>query len=117
MVRISIKRWVGNFVTRYSITEGALRGVALGTSVRYYDGKPPRGGGGRRRADFARHHHGRHADRESLHQLPPENRPHHVAGADERNNVFNKITDQGAQYRYPRYTEPRQFIYTLSAQF
>jgi hypothetical protein len=33
------------------------------------------------------------------------------------NNVFNQITDQGAQYRYPRYTEPRQFIYTLTAQF
>ena len=33
------------------------------------------------------------------------------------NNVFEKITDQGAQYRYPRFTEPRQFIYTLSAHY
>jgi hypothetical protein len=33
------------------------------------------------------------------------------------NNIFNRITDQGAQYRYPRFTEPRQFIYTLTAQF
>ena len=33
------------------------------------------------------------------------------------NNILDKVTDQGAQYRYPRYTEPRQFIYTLTARF
>ena len=33
------------------------------------------------------------------------------------NNLFDEVTDQGAQYRYPRYTDPRQIIYTLTAQF
>jgi outer membrane receptor protein involved in Fe transport len=117
MVRISIKRWVGNLVTRYTITEGGLRGLALGTSVRYYDGKP------------------RVAAVVDGVQILPDTitedtltvnpfvsyqrkigRITWVAQVNV-NNVFDKITDQGAQYRYPRFTEPRQFIYTLSAHY
>ena len=117
MVRISIKRWTGNFVTRYSFTEGALKGLAVGGSVRFYDGKP------------------RVAAIVGGVEILPETFTEDTwtvnpfvsyrrklgritwLGQLNVNNVFDRITDQGAQYRYPRYTEPRQFVYTLTAQF
>ena len=117
MVRISIKRWVGNFVTRYTITEGGLKGLALGASARYYDGKPRVAAvvdGVRVLPDTT--------TEDTLTVNPFISYRRRIGRITwlaqvNVNNVFDKITDQGAQYRYPRYTEPRQFIYTLSAQF
>lgn len=116
-VRVSIKRWVGNLVTRYTFTAGALKGLALGGSVRYFDGKPRReavvGGVEVLPAMFT----------DSQWTVNPFVSYRHRFGRItwtaqvNLNNVFNTITDQGAQYRYPRYTEPRQIIYTLNAQF
>ena len=40
MVKVSIPRRTGSFVTRFSFREGAIKGFSLGTAVRYYDGKP-----------------------------------------------------------------------------
>ena len=40
MVKVSIPRRTGSFVTRYTFSEGICRGLALGTAARYYDGKP-----------------------------------------------------------------------------
>jgi outer membrane receptor for ferric coprogen and ferric-rhodotorulic acid len=116
-VRISAKRWVGNAVTRYTFTEGVLRGFALGGSVRYFDGKPRReaevGGIAVLPETFT-------DDQWTVNPFASYRRKlgrlTWIAQVNV-NNVFNKVTDQGAQYRYPRYTEPRQFIYTLTTQF
>ena len=97
--------------------EGAVRGISLGTAVRYYDGKP-------RVAAIV----------DNVQVLPDTTTKQQLTvspfvsyrrkigritwtGQVNVNNIFNRITDQGAQYRYPRFTEPRQFIYTLTAQF
>jgi outer membrane receptor for ferric coprogen and ferric-rhodotorulic acid len=117
MVRVSIPRWTGSFVTRYRVSEGALRGLGIGTGVRYYSGKP--------RAP---------AIVDLVQVLPDGVTKQHLTvspfvsyrrkvgrltwtGQVNVNNISNRITDQGAQYRYPRYTEPRQYVYTLTAQF
>jgi outer membrane receptor protein involved in Fe transport len=117
MVKVSIPRRTGSFVTRYSFREGAVRGLSLGGAVRYYDGKP-------RVAAVV----------DGVQVLPDTITKQHLTvspfasyrrkigrltwtGQVNVNNIFNRITDQGAQYRYPRYTEPRQYIYTLTAQF
>ena len=117
MVRISVPRQTGSLVTRYTLREGAFKGLALGTSARYYAGKP-------RVAAIV----------DLVPVLPDVITDDHWTvnpfvsyrrkigritwtGQLNVNNIFNKITDQGAQYRYPRFTEPRQFIYTLTAQF
>lgn len=117
MVRISAQRWVGNIVTRYSFTRGNLKGLAVGGSVRYADGKP------RREAVVG--------GVAVLPETTTENQWTVNPFASYRrrigrinwtaqvniNNLFDEVTDQGAQYRYPRYTEPRQIITTLTAQF
>jgi hypothetical protein len=117
MVKVSIPRRTASFVTRYSFLEGAAKGITLGTAARYYDGKP-------RVAAIV----------DNVQVLPDTiTKPQLIVspfisyrrklgritwtGQMNVNNIFNRITDQGAQYRYPRFTEPRQFIYTLTAQF
>ena len=117
MVKISIPRRTGSLVTRYTFSEGTLRGFALGTAARYYDGKP-------RVAAIV----------DGVVVLPDTITKQQLTispfasyrrkigrltwtGQVNVNNMFNRITDQGAQYRYPRYTEPRQYIYTLTTQF
>src|SRR5205814_4220008 len=117
MVKVSIPRRTGSFVTRYSFREGAVKGLSLGTGMRYYDGKP-------RVAAIV----------DNVQILPDTvTKPQLTVspfasyrrkigrltwtGQVNVNNIFNRITDQGAQYRYPRFTEPRQFIYTLYTQF
>jgi outer membrane receptor protein involved in Fe transport len=117
MVRVSTTRWVGSAVTRYSFTQGALKGLAVGGSVRYYDGKPRVAavvGGVPVLPDTFTDH---------LWTVNPFASYRRKIGRltwtaqVNVNNLFDTITDQGAQYRYPRYTEPRQIIYTLTAQF
>jgi iron complex outermembrane recepter protein len=117
MVRVSAKRWVGNLVTRYTITEGALKGFAVGGSVRYFDGKPRRevvvGGVEVLPETFTE-------DQWTFNPFASyRRRIGRITWTAQVNvnNLFNEVTDQGAQYRYPRYTEPRQIIYTLNAQF
>jgi outer membrane receptor protein involved in Fe transport len=117
MVRKSIKRWIGSAVTRYSFMQGALKGVTIGGSVRYVDGKP-------RAASVV----------DGVTVLPDAVTDHQwtvnpfvsyrckVARVlwtvqVNVNNVFDEVTDQGTQYRYPRYTEPRQIVSTLTARF
>ena len=117
MVKVSIPRRTGSFVTRYTFREGIARGLSLGTAVRYFDGKP-------RVAAVV----------DGVQVLPEPITKQHLTvspfasyrrkigrltwtGQINVNNIFNRITDQGAQYRYPRYTEPRQYIYTLTTQF
>jgi hypothetical protein len=116
-VRISAKRWVGNAVTRYTFTQGTLKGLALGGSVRYFDGKPRReaevGGIAVLPETFTDNQWTVNPFVSYRRKLGPLTWTAQVNVS----NVFNKVTDQGAQYRYPRYTEPRQIIYTLTAQF
>jgi outer membrane receptor protein involved in Fe transport len=117
MVRVSLKRWTGNLVSRYTVSQGAFKGLAVGGSIRYYDGKP------RREAVVG--------GVQVLPEIVTDNswtinpfisyrrklgRVMWTAQVNV-NNVFDEVTDQGAQYRYPRYTEPRQIIYTLNTQF
>ena len=117
MVRISIPRRTGTFVTRYSFTETALKGLSLGTAMRYYDGKP--------RVAAVVDNVAVLPDTITKPQLtvsPFVSYRRKIGritwvGQVNVNNLFNRITDQGAQYRYPRYTEPRQYVYTLTAMF
>jgi hypothetical protein len=33
------------------------------------------------------------------------------------NNVFNNRSDQGNTWRFPRYLDPRQFVFTTTVAF
>ncbi len=109
-----IRRETANITTRYSFTEGRLRGLAIGTSARYAKGKPRAAlsSGGvvvlpATRTDdyvlvnpFASYRR-KLLNRNWTLQLNV-------------NNVLGLNSDQGNSYTWPRKTEPRQFITTLT---
>jgi outer membrane receptor for monomeric catechols len=104
-------------VTRYSFTEGTLKGLALGGSLRYRDGKPRAGavvGGVMVLPETFTEHQWTVGPFVSYRRTVAR-----VTWTMQVNvkNLFNDVTDQGTQYRYPRYTEPRQIVTTLTAQF
>lgn len=111
-----VRRETANITTRYSFTEGRLRGLAIGTSARYAKGKPRAAlsSGGvvvlpATRTDdyvlvnpFASYRR-KLLNRNWTLQLNV-------------NNVLGLNSDQGNSYTWPRKTEPRQYITTLTVE-
>ncbi len=110
----AVRRETANITARYSFTEGRLKGFALGSSARYALGKARAGlsSGG-------------------VVVLPPTKTDDYVLVnpfASYRrklfgrnwtlqlnvNNVFDLRSDQGNSYTWPRFTEPRQYITTVT---
>jgi outer membrane receptor for ferric coprogen and ferric-rhodotorulic acid len=113
----AVRRETANLTTRYSFTQGGLRGLSVGTSARYALGKARAGlsSGG-------------------VVVLPPTKTDDYVLvnpfvsyrrkvlGRNwtlqlNVNNVFNLHSDQGNSYTWPRYTEPRQWITTVTVEW
>ncbi len=106
-----------NLTTRYSFTEGRLRGLALGGSVRHIFGK-----------DWAAINVG---GQEVLPEKTTDDQYVVSPFASYRgkwrnigwtaqvnvNNLFDKVTDQGTAYRYTRWTDPRQIITTFTVTY
>jgi outer membrane receptor for ferric coprogen and ferric-rhodotorulic acid len=111
------KRATASLTTRYTFTQGPLRGFAAGVGARYTKGKPWVNllvGGVEvlpaiKTDDVIltnpffsyRRKFGRTAWTFQLNI----------------NNLFDVHSDQGNSYRWPRYTEPRQFVYTTTVGF
>ena len=109
----------GSFVTRYDLREGRLRGLGLGTSVRWAHGRVRDPGGlfitgqlvvpERQNADelvvspFAKY----------TFKVGPVRWTAQV----NVDNAFNNVTNQGRIARYPRYTEPRLITLTNFIRF
>ncbi len=113
----AVRRETANLTTRYSFTEGRFKGFAVGLSTRYALGKARSAlsSGGQvilpatktdstilvnpfvtyRRKFFGR---------SWTTQLNV-------------NNIFNLHSDQGNSYTWPRFTEPRQFITTVTMEW
>jgi outer membrane receptor protein involved in Fe transport len=111
------RRANASLTTRYSITEGALRGFSAGVSARYARGKP--------RAILAI---------AGVTVLPETTTDDYILtnpflayrrklGRQQLtaqlnvNNVFNVKSDQGNSWRWARYTEPRQYVTTVTVGF
>ncbi len=111
------KRANASVTTRYSFTEGALRGFSIGAAARYTRGKP------RAVLNIA-----------GVEVLPETTTDDTVlvnpfiayrrkwgrynwTAQLNVNNVFDLKSDQGNSWRWPRYTEPRQFVSTVTLGF
>ncbi len=113
----AVRRETANLTTRYSFTEGRLKGAAVGVSTRYALGKARAGlsSGG-------------------VVVLPPTTTDSYVlvnpfvsyrrkiAGFSTTlqlnvNNVLGLNSDQGNSYTWPRKTEPRQYVTTATVEF
>jgi outer membrane receptor for ferric coprogen and ferric-rhodotorulic acid len=108
------KRATASITTRYTFTQGALKGFAAGVSARYQRGKP-----------------WVNLVIAGVEVLPPITTEDIVLTNPffsyrrkvgrtswtlqlNINNLFDRKIDQGNSYRWPRYTEPRQFVYTAT---
>ena len=112
-----MRRETANITTRYSFLEGRLKGLAIGTSARYALGKARAGlsSGG-------------------VVVLPPTKTDNYVLVNPfisyrrriarlnwslqlNVNNVLDLHSDQGNSYTWPRYTEPRQYVTSVTVDF
>ncbi|MBI5693876.1 MAG: TonB-dependent receptor plug domain-containing protein [Verrucomicrobia bacterium] len=111
------KRATGSLTTRYSFTEGRLRGVTTGVAARYTRGRDRAG-----------------VTISGVQVLPPSTTEDYILVnpfvAYRRklgrfnwtlqlnvNNVFDEKVDVGNGYTWARYTEPRQYVTTLTVGF
>jgi outer membrane receptor for ferric coprogen and ferric-rhodotorulic acid len=111
------KRATANLTTRYTFTTGPLKGFAAGVGARYAKGKPRIAllvGGievvpARETDDYILTNPFFSCRRKF-------GRTHWTLQLN-INNVFGVHSDQGNHFRWPRYTEPRQFVYTATVGF
>jgi outer membrane receptor for ferric coprogen and ferric-rhodotorulic acid len=106
-----------SLVTRYTFTEDRLKGISVGVAARYLKGKP-----------WARRVVA------NIEVLPARDTDDYILTNPflfytrkigklnwrfqlNVNNVFDVRSNQGNGYTWPRYTEPRQFVYTTTVQF
>ncbi|MFM9956134.1 MAG: TonB-dependent receptor plug domain-containing protein [Opitutaceae bacterium] len=106
-----------SLVSRYSFTEGTLKGVSTGVAARYQRGKP-----------------WVNLVIANVEVRPAITTPDYVLVNPfvsyrrkigrtnwtfqvNVNNLTNVNSNQGNSWRWPRYTEPRQFVYTATAAF
>jgi outer membrane receptor for ferric coprogen and ferric-rhodotorulic acid len=106
-----------NLTSRYTFTQGALRGLSVGGSMRYVFGKP-----------WAAINVGGQTvlpakDTDSYVVVSPfvsyrvKWRKISWTAQVNVNNLFDKVTDQGTAYRYTRWSDPRQIITTVSVSY
>ncbi len=113
----AVRRETANITTRYTFTEGRLKGFALGTSARYANGKARAGlsSGGvvvlppTKTDDYILVNPFASYRRKVLDRL--------VTVQLNVNNVFDLRSDQGNSYTWPRFTEPRQYVTTVTVDF
>jgi len=106
-----------NLTSRYTFTQGALHGVAIGGSVRYIFGKPwaPITVGGQTVLPAK--------DTDDYYVVSPFASYRRRFGKTtwtaqvNVNNLLAKVTDQGTAYRYTRWSDPRQIITTDSVSY
>ena len=106
-----------SLTSRYTFTQGALRGLSVGGSARYVFGKP-----------WAAINVGGQTvlpekDTVDYYVVSPfvsyRRKFSKMAWTAQLNvnNLFDKVTDQGSAYRYTRWSDPRQIITTVSVSY
>ncbi len=103
--------------TRYSFTQGGMKGFALGGSVRYVQGKD------RAAVSVGGVEVLPETKTENYYVVSPFITYRRKIGRTtwtaqvNVNNLFDKVSDQGTAWRYPRWTDPRQIITTVSLSY
>jgi len=113
----SVRRETASLVTRYSFDRGDLKGLALGVSARYALGKLRVNGPGNTVAGTILYPAGRTNDYVLINPFASYKRK--LLGRTwtlqlNVNNVFDLRSDQGNSWTWPRYTDPRQYITSIS---
>jgi hypothetical protein len=109
----------GNFVTRYEFRDGALRGLSLGTAVRWAHGRV-RDPGGLTITGVLVIPERQNADElivSPFLKYSARFGPVRWTGQLNVDNAGNNVTNQGRIARYPRYTDPRQITLTNFFRF
>jgi len=115
-----VRRETASLVTRYSFDRGELKGLALGVSTRYALGKLRVNNPGNTVAGRILYPAGRTNDHVLVNPFASYRRK--LFGRTwtlqvNVNNVFDLRSDQGNNWTWPRFTDPRQYITSLSVDW
>jgi outer membrane receptor for ferric coprogen and ferric-rhodotorulic acid len=115
-----VRRETASLVTRYSFDRGDLKGLALGVSARYALGKLRVNNPGNTVAGRILYPAGRTNDHVLVNPFASYRRK--LLGRTwtlqvNVNNVFDLRSDQGNNWTWPRFTDPRQYITSLSVDW
>ncbi len=110
----AVRRETANLTTRYSFTQGKLKGFAIGTSARYAMGKPraAQSSGGVVVLPATKTSSTILVNPFVSYRRKFFNR--NVTAQLNVNNVLGLNSDQGNSYTWPRKTEPRQYVTTVT---
>ena len=113
----AVRRETANITTRYSFTQGKLKGLAIGTSARYAMGKPRAAlsSGGVVVLPATKTSSTILVNPFVSYRRKFFNR--NVTAQLNVNNVLGLNSDQGNSYTWPRKTEPRQYVTTVTVQW
>jgi len=114
-----VRRETANLITRYSFERGSLRGLSLGVSARYALGKLRADSPGNVVAGRQLYPAEHSKDLVLVNPFASYRRK-----AFDRNwtlqvnvnNAFDSRSNQGNSWTWPRFTEPRQYISSLSVE-
>ena len=114
---ISVRRETANLVSRYSFEQGRLKGITVGASARYTLGKLRTDSPGNVVAGRTLYPAGRTADTVLVNPFVSYRtkllRRTWTVQLNV-NNLFDLRSDQGNQFTWPRSTEPRQYVTTVT---
>jgi outer membrane receptor protein involved in Fe transport len=114
-----VRRETANLVTRYSFDRGDLRGLSLGVAARYALGKLRADSPGNVVAGQVLYPAGGTEDLVLVNPFASYRRKafgRHWTLQLNVNNAFNSRSDQGNNATWPRLTDPRQFISSLTVE-
>jgi len=115
----AVRRETANLVTRYSFDRGDLRGLSLGVAARYALGKLRANSPGNVVAGQVLYPAGGTEDLVLVNPFASYRRKafgRHWTLQLNVNNAFNSRSDQGNNATWPRLTDPRQFISSLTVE-
>ncbi|MEY2879017.1 MAG: hypothetical protein RLZZ15_1397 [Verrucomicrobiota bacterium] len=110
----AVRRETANITTRYSFTEGKLRGAAIGTSARYAMGRPRAALSSGGRVVLPATKTSSYILVNPFVSYRTKFYKHNVTAQLNVNNVLGLNSDQGNSYTWPRKTEPRQYVTTVT---
>jgi outer membrane receptor protein involved in Fe transport len=116
----AVRRETANIATRYSFEQGPLKGFAVGVSARYALGLLRAASPGNVVAGYELYPNGRTDDYVLVNPFFTYRRKlAKLAWLFQLNvnNAFDLRSNHGNSWTWPRYLEPRQFIYTATVRF
>lgn len=113
----AVRRETANITTRYSFTEGKFKGFAVGTSARYAMGRPRAAASSGGVVVLPATKTSSYILVNPFVSYRKKLSGHNFTAQLNVNNLLGLNSDQGNSYTWPRKTEPRQYVTTVTMEW